>query len=500
MIAATVGAASTACGPHATEVADASTTLSRETLMDPATCGGCHPAQYQAWQQSMHALASDDPVFVAMNARGQRDTGGRLGTFCATCHAPMAVGDSVTTDGLNLSTLVAGYRGVTCFFCHTVNQVTGTHDGAVALADDLVMRGEYDNPIPSAAHGAEYSVLHDGEQSASAGFCGACHDVVVPQTDAAVERTFTEWSHSAFAGSGGATCIECHMTASPQAGPIADVGGVPDRTLHDHRLAAVDVPFAGSFVDAGTDAVVDELSGALQGALCVTGAGGIRVVLDPVGIGHGWPSGATQDRRAWTEVVASTGGTVFYQSGVVPPDVAVGEENGDPDLWLLRDCMVDANGDPVDMLWQAAASAGNELPALATFDMLDPAFYMSHVFQRFPNDGSPLSQYPDEVTLRVRLQPIGLDVLADLEGSGDLDAAAVASMPTFDVSLTGPGGADLTWTPQAAASLTYLSDDGTPATCVATEGFNIAATKVLAGPACGGLASALHPSSASPSP
>jgi hypothetical protein len=71
-------------------------------------------------------------------------------------------------------------------------------------------------------------------------------------------------------------------------------------------------------------------------------------------------------------------------------------------------------------------------------------------------------------------------------------------MPTFDVPLTGLAGEDLVWTPQAAASTTYMSDDGTPATCVATQGFNVAATKVLAGPACGGLASSL-PASSSPS-
>lgn len=443
-------------------------------------------------------MAADDPVFVAMNARGQRDTDGKLGTFCVNCHAPMAVRDGMTTDGLNLSTLGAGYRGVTCFFCHTVDEVTGTHDGALGLANDLVLRGDYDNPIPNEAHAAEYSVLHDGEESASAGLCGACHDVVVAQTDAAVERTFDEWSHSAFSTSAGATCIECHMTAT-QTAPIAEAPGAPPRNIHDHRFAAVDVPFDGQFADAGTSAVIDELSGALQGALCVTGAAGVRVVLDPVGVGHGWPSGAAQDRRAWTEIIASKGGTVFYQSGIVPEGVAVGAESGDPDLWLLRDCMVDANDRPVDMLWQAAASAGNELPALATFDMLDPRFYMSHVYQRFPNDGSPLSQYPDQVTLRVRLQPIGLEVLTDLEKTGDLDAAAVASMPTFDVPLTGLAGEDLVWTPQPAASMTYMSDDGTPATCVATQGFNVAATKVLAGPACGGLPSSSAAPPSSPS-
>jgi hypothetical protein len=39
----------------------------------------------------MHAYAAEDPVFLAMNARGQRETQGALGAFCVNCHAPLAV-------------------------------------------------------------------------------------------------------------------------------------------------------------------------------------------------------------------------------------------------------------------------------------------------------------------------------------------------------------------------------------------------------------------------
>ena len=60
-------------------------------LQDPQTCNECHPKHYQQWSGSMHAYASDDPVFVAMNKRGQREINGALGTFCVKCHAPMAV-------------------------------------------------------------------------------------------------------------------------------------------------------------------------------------------------------------------------------------------------------------------------------------------------------------------------------------------------------------------------------------------------------------------------
>ena len=63
----------------------------------------------------MHAYASTDPVFLAMNQRGQRETNGELGSFCVQCHAPMALRTGATTDGLNLKTLPEHLQGVTLF-------------------------------------------------------------------------------------------------------------------------------------------------------------------------------------------------------------------------------------------------------------------------------------------------------------------------------------------------------------------------------------------------
>ena len=93
-------------------------------LEDPATCMDCHKQHYDEWAGSMHAYASDDPVFLAMNKRGQRDTNNQLGTFCVQCHAPMAVALNLT-DGTNFdpTTLPPTARGITCFFCHNVKDI-----------------------------------------------------------------------------------------------------------------------------------------------------------------------------------------------------------------------------------------------------------------------------------------------------------------------------------------------------------------------------------------
>ena len=89
-------------------------TLSGEAMMKPEACAECHRSHYDEWRGSMHAYASEDPVFIAMNQRGQRETNGALGDFCVRCHAPLAVALGETTDGLNLKELPSHLQGVNC--------------------------------------------------------------------------------------------------------------------------------------------------------------------------------------------------------------------------------------------------------------------------------------------------------------------------------------------------------------------------------------------------
>src|SRR6267142_2170793 len=148
------------------------TELTREQLLDPQSCAGCHKDQFNDWAGSMHAYASNDPVFLAMNKRGQRETNGSLGKFCVNCHAPIAVREGKTTDGLNLEQLETKYKGVTCYFCHSIESVDGTHDAAVTLANDGVLRGSFSNPSPNGRpHKSEYSELLDRDSAKSSATC-----------------------------------------------------------------------------------------------------------------------------------------------------------------------------------------------------------------------------------------------------------------------------------------------------------------------------------------
>jgi hypothetical protein len=445
--------------------------LTEAELMDPASCQKCHPDHHREWSGSMHAYAGDDPVFLAMNARAQRETNGAVGSFCVKCHAPVALATGATTDGTNLASLPAHLRGVTCYFCHSVTDVTGTHDAPLTLAKDKVLRGGIKDPVANEGHASTYSPLHDREDPKSASLCGSCHDIITP-LGTHLERTYAEWKDTLFSKAPlELTCGQCHMDG--RKGLAAQSPGTGLRKVHAHTFPGVDTALTPwPEQDAQKQAVQVSLDATLQAALCVKGAAGaatLQVVLDNVGAGHAWPSGATQDRRAWVEVIAYANGQPVYQSGVVPDGTSVTKLN-DPDLWLVRDCLLDDNGKEVHMFWEAASYDSNQLPGPITNMQTDPNYYLTHVMRTYPRPTSTpsvIGTMPDRVTMRVRLMPMGLDVLDDLVASGDLDPAIKAKMPVYTLA-----GTDLEWT-AASATIKYL-DQGQPVLCV-TKGLSTGA-------------------------
>ena len=478
-----VGLLTLGCG---SQDAAAPTTLSVEQLMDPLTCRQCHASQYAEWSGSMHAYASVDPLFVALNQRAQDDA--QVGTLCASCHAPLAVRTGATTDGTNLASLPDHLKGVTCYACHDASQVTNTHNNSVRLANDVTMRAGIADPLHNGAHQSSYSPLHDRSQLASATLCGSCHDVVNGH-GVAVERSFAEWQQTAFATPSGNTCGQCHMAKAPERGPIAEVPGAPDRDRHSHQFPGVDLALT-EFPQAEEQraAVQSFLDTTLQTALCVRGLGknaSLVAVVDNVASGHKWPSGAAQDRRGWFEVAAFQGDTELYRSG----SVAKGSDpdpTTDLDLWLVSDCMLDTDGASVSKLWDARSVDSNLIPGQLTFDKASPLFYQTHVTRSFPK--APLASlggFPDRATLDVHLQPFPLGLFDDLFSDPERSGMTVESVAALRQKIAPLHvGAQLVWTAAAAADSIHgghvYFDQGIPMSCVTTTGMNAAADKIPA--------------------
>lgn len=437
--------------------------LTRAQLRDPTTCQGCHPKHYREWSSSMHAYAAQDPVFLAMNRRGQRETHGALGDFCVRCHAPMAVIDGLTRDGLNLERLADSQRGVSCYFCHNVTKVEGDHNALLRLADDRSMRGPIEDPLQPAAHGAEYSSMFEDTDPQSSAMCGGCHDIVTP-IGVHLERTLQEYRSGIFSKSAtGAppafdSCTGCHMR--PQTGLAAVApAGVTERVVHEHLWPGVDVALTPFVHD-------DAMRSAVQCQLGVSVSFFKLEVTPPdlfsfqveTGAGHNQPSGAAQDRRMWIEFLAyDESGALLEQvsSGNIADgereEQPEGEPGHDPQLGMFRDRIYDAGGKPVHMFWQASPSpahpAGYESSTLpvATTTYVEGRHAVVKQFRASGPGGLPA-----RVSARLRMRPIGIDVLEDLVASGDLDPAVLARMPTFDFA------AKIEWT-QASGSMQTIA-------------------------------------------
>jgi hypothetical protein len=443
---------------------DDGTALPVEQLRDPNTCMECHPQHFQQWSGSMHAYASDDPVFVAMNKRGQRETGGMLGDFCVKCHAPMAVNLGLT-DGTNFdpTTLPAEARGITCYFCHNVKAIEGTHNNGLVIAGDQTMRGGAKDPITSPAHFSKYDPLVDSDGPGNESqLCGSCHDIVVPEHlngvpgGVAVERTFQEWQGTFFATDKSPgihlNCSACHMISKTDI--IADAPGlsVPSRTngFHEHMWPAVDqalTPFVE--MPAQAEAIQRDLDGAISilgpirlgetapgGGICVDpqGGGRITVRIDGLGIGHKFPSGAAQDRRAWLELIAFDAlNNVVFQTGVVP-DQMDPEEIADPNLKFYWDQVFKADNTPAHFFWEIARSDPSRLlKEPTTLDKNDPAFDHSTTEEIIVG---AIANSIDRITTRVRMRALPFEVLRDLVASGDLDPAVLGQLPTLEIEAT----------------------------------------------------------------
>jgi hypothetical protein len=405
---------------------------SEETMLDSAFCGGCHREQYAEWSGSMHAYASDDPVFRALSTRMQREVPPDKQTFCLQCHAPMAVKLGKATGFASLDANPQ-LKGVTCVFCHTIDHGLGDFNNPMVLGDQTTMRAAIADPIDPVVHKAGYSTLLDGTHDQQAGACGPCHDIVA-LGGAHIERTFLEWRLSRF-GTGvqeKPSCAACHMPG--REGRAAVVEGAPPRRVHDHAMVGVDValtPFANK--EDQRARVQRMLDDAVIAKLCVTPAGigaTIEVTLRTEQVGHGWPSGSTQDRRAWIELTASRADAVVLESGHVPDDVSLARAHAaDPNMLLLRDEVFDAEGNATELFWRAARFTSNQLPAQATSN---PAFpgYDNAVRKTYA-----VMEMPDRVKMALKIRPIDFEILEEAEHGG-LDRRNLDPITTFTLART----------------------------------------------------------------
>lgn len=415
--------------------------FTREELMDPTNCKDCHPQHYNEWSSSMHAYATKDPVFQAMNRRGQELTKGALGKFCVQCHAPMAVAEDAIKDYANLDVLPEKLQGITCYFCHNAVDTGPEHfNGNIKLANDTTMRAALSRAQIPSVHKVQYSLFHERTRPESSQMCGTCHDIVNTYNahNYPLEQTYSEWQQSFFSqvNAGFQSCQTCHMDEAREDRPAALSSGYPGvptsaRHPHEHLFPGVDValtPFPNS---GAMQSAVEECQ--LRGNVNYLDieleqpTARFNVSFETMA-GHGQPSGATQDRRMWMEVVGKdAAGNVIYKEGQIE-DGMVEETPDKPHRCIMRTYTLDDQGKETHNFWEAAKK---DEPRSQPIPVPKTAQAGTHTrVCSFPAPG--LTPIPHlEITLKMR--PMGIDVLNDLVATGHLQQDVVARMPTHTV-------------------------------------------------------------------
>ncbi len=337
-------------------------------LVETVACENCHLfvnavvqvadppySPFRTAQGTMMANSARDPVFWAGVAVADADAPGQT-ELCIRCHAPRAFLDG-HGDVTSIDELTDEERsGVECEVCHRAMEDLDTPAGnAQYQIDDVVVgtnvprRGPFD--FTDGVDPPPHSWIHD-PYTGSSRLCGTCHDVSTPAErvdDAGVglgvafneQRTYSEWLGSAFAeaGAGFRSCQDCHMPA------VEDMPACTEHVnLQSHPTGGRrhDLVGANRFMigilkaeygSAGSNRVADvfyDVTEARYDEFLATSATlevatptevdlteGLESITVRVtnNTGHKLPTGYSEGRVMWIEVLAEYAGQRIYSSG-----------------------------------------------------------------------------------------------------------------------------------------------------------------------------------------
>lgn len=223
--------------------------------LHPENCGACHPAQYAAWKNSLHAITMGPGVAGQFPTMVDEEV-----MECRSCHAPLSEqyprlpsANGLVANKVHDPALAS--KGLACAACHLRGHrrhAPPLREGATGVSQ--VVHGE---PVRTPFF-------------SSSEFCKGCHqhpEDSMRVNGKPIENTYNEWLDSPQAAQG-ITCQGCHM---------------PDRQhlwkgIHDREMTA-----SGVTIDAEVEPETPRGGGSLRASLRVTNSG----------TGHAFPTYTT---------------------------------------------------------------------------------------------------------------------------------------------------------------------------------------------------------------
>lgn len=204
-----------------------------DAVAENRACESCHPEIAAEWRASMHKQAHTDPAY-------QRALAIEPLSFCRGCHAPEA-------DPRAEAPPASGDIGVACVSCHD------------AAGKPPLSAPRSGGPEPPHA-------VRRSARFATGDACASCHEFPFPGQPPAGLRMQTTMSEHRASDSADRTCASCHM-------PWVGAGAARHRS---HRFEVRDPRL---------------LRGAMSVRARRAGATAVELTLEPVGVGHAFPTG-----------------------------------------------------------------------------------------------------------------------------------------------------------------------------------------------------------------
>lgn len=321
-------------------------------------CRRCHPGHVEQWEHSLHALAHVESVYDRYFIKASMETDQQIETFCAGCHTPIGVYEGTIPFARpprkagDTRVIGPAVEGVGCEFCHSITGHKAIENGEYVLRPAGRLLGPL-KAAKSTFHDTEHAELYRRSE-----YCGVCHNVTHPANGIVLEATFSEWQRGPWAQEG-VGCQDCHMTDGLFAkqvhpGKVAE-DGPPRRHVSKHFFVGPNILFS----KAGGERLRELSLKLMRGAGRVTinapteqdGALEIPIDVANTGTGHYLPSGITEVREMWLEVVlVNARGEEVFHSGALDQEGIL-----DAAAVVYRTDVVDASGNVTTKFWNAVA-------------------------------------------------------------------------------------------------------------------------------------------------